>query len=167
MRTGRRAELLGRLIASGVAGGVALGSACMSLQPPDPPATAGSVAADAEVLITSGEPEAAGALRPGMRLPLISDPNVRIMGNVQDPSSAQFCDPDQWPRLEAVLEEIREGEVLVDEAIWVNQSASFQRGAALWMSRCSQENRAVEIRGGKSEKPLAVYDPRQGFRTVE
>ncbi len=89
-----------------------------------------------------------------------------VMGLIPEPSDAVQCDEERTERLRPIIKEIAGGEIFVDEEEWQRRSVSSQVGLSNWMSKCISAGLRVRIHGVASRDLLAVYDPDDGYQTV-
>jgi hypothetical protein len=90
-------------------------------------------------------------------------PNLRLLGDVREPSRARLCDDANWSGAGELFEPAGAGEFAVDGAGWRARSASAQAGLAAWLSACRHAGRPVAIRARGSGSLLARYDPASGY----
>jgi hypothetical protein len=131
-----------------------------------------AVEAAAPIQIPAEEPEPPEPMQPGElasnaepRGPasLGEIPDFRLMGAVPEPSAATLCDDELWQRLGSIIQHVSAGEVIVEEVAWESRPASYRVGVASFISKCTQAEGSVSIRGGESGKLLAVYDSDHGY----
>ena len=178
-----------QLLGCGIAGAVAIGFACISVDPPtsdEPAATRAEAQARSDTPDpVSGLAESVDAVpkpaekqtppepskpagitassEPNGQTSLGEIPGFRLMGAVPEPSSATLCDDELWQRLGPVVQKVGAGEFFVNEEEWKNRPASYRVGVASFVSKCTQAEGSVSIRSDKSGELLAVYDSERGY----
>lgn len=110
-----------------------------------------------------GPPRSMGAELPP---PRAHDPDVplpdgflgAILGaSEEEGPRAEFCDDEHWSRVDWLIREIRDGELLVDDEAWARQGASTRAGIASWVSKCHLDGGAVRVVGAASGRQLAAF----------
>lgn len=74
-----------------------------------------------------------------------------------------LCDDRNWGLLDGLVREVRDGELLVEEAAWEAAGASTRAGVASWASKCRLADAPIVVRGGDSGNELGYYDATSGY----
>jgi hypothetical protein len=122
--------------------------------------------------IAASEPAAhpPGTMGADLPAPVAADPDAPLpegflgplLGPPKEGPRAEFCDEEHWSRVNWLVREIRDGELVVDEEAWARQSASARVGIARWVSRCHFEGGAVRVVGAASGRALAAFPGQPG-----
>lgn len=83
------------------------------------------------------------------------------------PERLAYCDPRQWARLDAIVQEVGEGELIVREPAWEAAGASARAGLAGWASKCRLDGAALLVRSAGSGHILGRYDPAAGYTRAD